>query len=87
MCFPTLNIGTLHNLDTLRLLSCALLQLCDAMLSMELHERFASPHLTFNTLDPGTVNTKMLIAGWGACGIDVVRHLRIDRTALLRSTS
>ena len=21
--------------------------------------------------DPGTVNTKMLLAGWGACGIDV----------------
>lgn len=23
------------------------------------------------TMDPGTVNTKMLLAGWGACGIDV----------------
>ena len=23
------------------------------------------------TMDPGTVNTKMLIAGWGACGISV----------------
>ena len=23
------------------------------------------------TMDPGTVNTKMLIAGWGACGINV----------------
>ena len=22
-------------------------------------------------MDPGTVNTKMLIAGWGACGIEV----------------
>lgn len=22
-------------------------------------------------MDPGTVNTKMLLAGWGACGIDV----------------
>ena len=22
-------------------------------------------------MDPGTVNTKMLIAGWGACGIDI----------------
>mmetsp|Transcript_51497 Transcript_51497/g.77025 ORF Transcript_51497/g.77025 Transcript_51497/m.77025 type:complete len:110 (-) Transcript_51497:48-377(-) len=25
------------------------------------------------TMDPGTVNTKMLIAGWGACGIPVKR--------------
>ena len=25
------------------------------------------------TMDPGTVNTKMLIAGWGACGIPVSR--------------
>jgi hypothetical protein len=24
-----------------------------------------------NTLDPGTVNTKMLLAGWGRIGIDV----------------
>ena len=23
------------------------------------------------TMDPGTVNTKMLLAGWGACGIPV----------------
>ncbi|CAB9524685.1 daunorubicin C-13 ketoreductase DnrU [Seminavis robusta] len=25
------------------------------------------------TMDPGTVNTKMLLAGWGACGINVKR--------------
>jgi len=24
-------------------------------------------------MDPGTVNTKMLLAGWGACGISVKR--------------
>ena len=22
-------------------------------------------------MDPGTVNTKMLLAGWGPCGIDI----------------
>jgi NAD(P)-dependent dehydrogenase (short-subunit alcohol dehydrogenase family) len=27
--------------------------------------------LQVNTLDPGTVNTKMLLAGWGRIGIDV----------------
>jgi hypothetical protein len=47
-------------------------QLCDAMLNMEFSERFGSSQLTFNTLDPGTVNTKMLDAGWGMCGIPVV---------------
>lgn len=27
--------------------------------------------LQVNCLDPGTVNTKMLLAGWGPCGINV----------------
>ena len=27
--------------------------------------------MTLINMDPGTVNTKMLLAGWGACGIDV----------------
>ena len=26
---------------------------------------------TLINMDPGTVNTKMLLAGWGACGIPV----------------
>mmetsp|Transcript_48585 Transcript_48585/g.75647 ORF Transcript_48585/g.75647 Transcript_48585/m.75647 type:complete len:279 (-) Transcript_48585:92-928(-) len=41
-------------------------KLCDAMIVMELHSRYADPpRLTFHTMDPGTVNTKMLRAGWG----------------------
>ncbi len=28
-------------------------------------------HIQCLTMDPGTVNTKMLLAGWGACGIPV----------------
>merc|ERR1719188_1786643 len=41
-------------------------KLCDAMIAMELHARFGDPpQLTFNTMDPGTVDTKMLRAGWG----------------------
>jgi len=53
--------------------SYSLSKLCNAMHTMELADRLkkARPHITCNTLDPGTVNTKMLLAGWGACGIDV----------------
>lgn len=41
-------------------------KLCDAMIAMELHERYGNaPRLTFHTMDPGTVDTKMLRAGWG----------------------
>mmetsp|Transcript_12164 Transcript_12164/g.27814 ORF Transcript_12164/g.27814 Transcript_12164/m.27814 type:complete len:276 (-) Transcript_12164:172-999(-) len=41
-------------------------KLCDAMILMELHERYADPpRLCFHTMDPGTVDTKMLRAGWG----------------------
>lgn len=49
-------------------------KLLDAMLSMEMAERLKSlgtKRVTVNCLDPGTVNTKMLLAGWGPCGIDV----------------
>ena len=42
------------------------------MLVFELHDRHGdAPRLVFNTMDPGTVNTKMLAAGWGMCGIPV----------------
>ena len=44
---------------------------CMAMLSHELSLR-ASPERggpVILSCDPGTVNTKMLLAGWGACGI------------------
>eukprot|EP00667_Euglena_gracilis_P013717 EG_transcript_14155 len=42
-------------------------KLCDAMIIMEMHERYGNPpKLTFNTLDPGTVDTKMLRAGWSS---------------------
>ena len=49
-------------------------KLLDAMLTMEFHERLHQKGLlsstTCNCLDPGTVNTKMLLAGWGRIGID-----------------
>jgi len=52
----------------------SLSKLCCAMIAMELHERYGdAPKLCVNTMDPGTVNTKMLIAGWGRCGIPVAQ--------------
>jgi NAD(P)-dependent dehydrogenase (short-subunit alcohol dehydrogenase family) len=46
------------------------------MLSKEFSERlkeagYGTDQITCNCLDPGTVNTKMLLAGWGPCGINV----------------
>jgi NAD(P)-dependent dehydrogenase (short-subunit alcohol dehydrogenase family) len=51
-------------------------KLLDAMLTIETAARFqaagiGSDRITCNCLDPGTVNTKMLYAGWGPCGVDV----------------
>jgi NAD(P)-dependent dehydrogenase (short-subunit alcohol dehydrogenase family) len=40
-------------------------------LSLARRLREAGSMVTANALDPGTVNTKMLFAGWGPCGIDV----------------
>lgn len=34
--------------------------------------------VTANCLDPGTVNTKMLYAGWGPCGIDLEVRLPLQ---------
>lgn len=63
-------------------------KLCDAMLAMEFAERlqkagYGVQDITCNSLDPGTVNTKMLLAGWGPCGIDVEDAL--DETFLCSS--
>ena len=71
--------GAADALDDLQCASCwsahrayALSKLADAMLVFELHRRYGdAPRLVFNTMDPGTVNTKMLEAGWGMCGIPV----------------
>ncbi len=51
-------------------------KLLDAMLAAEFAGRFEKAGIsldkvTCNSLDPGTVNTKMLLAGWGPIGIDV----------------
>lgn len=51
-------------------------KLFDAMLAAEFATRltkagYGTSKITCNSLDPGTVNTKMLFAGWGRCGINV----------------
>lgn len=55
-----------------------------SMMTYELSHRLATKtttqfrrprSITMNCLDPGTVNTKMLIAGWGYCGMNVDQAL------------
>jgi len=63
-------------------------KLLDAMLTIEMAARFQQAgidvdQITCNCLDPGTVNTKMLLAGWGPCGINVEDAL--DQTWLCSS--
>jgi len=63
-------------------------KLLDAMLAAEIATRLEDSgvdrsRITCNSLDPGTVNTKMLLAGWGPCGINVRDAL--DQTWLCTS--
>jgi NAD(P)-dependent dehydrogenase (short-subunit alcohol dehydrogenase family) len=63
-------------------------KLLDAMLTIEFADRleaagFGPERITCNCLDPGTVNTKMLLAGWGRIGIEVEDAL--DETWLCAS--
>lgn len=56
----------------------SLSKLCDAMIAMELHERYGDPpRLCFHTLDPDPtsswIDTKMLRAGWSRGGHPVTR--------------
>ena len=51
--------------------SYALSKLASMMFTYDLAELMKPKGVTVNCLDPGTVNTKLLIAGWGACGIDI----------------
>eukprot|EP00808_Paulinella_micropora_P003084 g63932.t1 len=47
------------------------------MIAFELHHRYGDPpRLSFLTMDPGTVSTKMLAAGWGMGGIPVEHATR-----------
>lgn len=46
-------------------------KLCNIMQTIEQAEGIPQEVATVNCLDPGTVNTKMLLQGWGPIGIDV----------------
>eukprot|EP00747_Dinoflagellata_sp_TGD_P205003 gnl/TRDRNA2_/TRDRNA2_78721_c0_seq1.p1 gnl/TRDRNA2_/TRDRNA2_78721_c0~~gnl/TRDRNA2_/TRDRNA2_78721_c0_seq1.p1 ORF type:complete len:290 (-),score=36.74 gnl/TRDRNA2_/TRDRNA2_78721_c0_seq1:81-920(-) len=71
--------GASHKLDDLQLrdgwtahTAYSLSKLCDAMMAMEMHRRYGdAPRLCFHTMDPGTVDTKMLRAGWWSGGDSV----------------
>lgn len=41
------------------------------LFTVELANRLAARGVSANCLDPGTVNTKMLYAGWGPCGMSI----------------
>ena len=63
----------------------------DLMLTAQFSKLFSSlpkssplSNIKCLTMDPGTVNTKMLLAGWGACGIPVKRA---NNTYKLAATS
>merc|ERR1719189_563377 len=44
----------------------------DGMMAMEMDQRYGdAPQLCFHTMDPGTVDTKMLRAGWWCGGTSV----------------
>lgn len=51
----------------------SLSKLCDIIFTLHVAQRLQQHNsaLKVNTLDPGTVNTKMLLAGWGRIGIEV----------------
>ncbi|CAE7601041.1 unnamed protein product [Symbiodinium sp. CCMP2592] len=50
----------------------SLSKLCDAMMIVEMDRRYGdAPRLCFHTMDPGTVDTKMLRAGWWSGGSSV----------------
>ncbi|WIA23484.1 hypothetical protein OEZ85_000229 [Tetradesmus obliquus] len=51
----------------------SLSKLCNIIFTLKLAELLQQQgsSVTANTLDPGTVNTKMLLAGWGRIGIDI----------------
>lgn len=51
--------------------SYSLSKLASQFFTRDLAEILKPNGVTVNCLDPGTVNTKMLFAGWGACGIDI----------------
>jgi len=48
-------------------------KLGDLLFTVKLAKLTSSYNIQCLTMDPGTVNTKMLLAGWGACGIPVKR--------------
>ncbi|XP_071488921.1 polyprenol dehydrogenase-like [Diadema antillarum] len=58
-------------------------KLCEIMFNLEMADRLKAHNITANCLDPGTVNTQMLLKSWGKIGIPVEKaddefHLACD---------
>lgn len=49
----------------------SLSKLAVQMLTVKMARQLQARGVAVTCLDPGTVNTKMLLAGWGRCGIEV----------------
>ena len=59
--------------------SYSLSKLASQFFTKDLSERVKGRGLTANCLDPGTVNTKMLYAGWGPCGISIKASFECEK--------
>ncbi|WP_025270370.1 SDR family NAD(P)-dependent oxidoreductase [Hippea sp. KM1] len=46
-------------------------KLCNILFAFKLSRMLKSKGVSVNCLHPGVINTKLLIEGWGACGIDI----------------
>lgn len=46
-------------------------KMCMAAISYEMSKRMSPAEALVVSCDPGTVNTKMLLSGWGPCGIEI----------------
>ena len=57
-------------------------KLCIAAMSHELAMRISTEEALVMSCDPGTVNTKMLLAGWGYCGISIEVEIEVYYTIL-----
>eukprot|EP00933_Yihiella_yeosuensis_P004863 TRINITY_DN109264_c0_g1_i1.p1 TRINITY_DN109264_c0_g1~~TRINITY_DN109264_c0_g1_i1.p1 ORF type:complete len:172 (+),score=24.21 TRINITY_DN109264_c0_g1_i1:55-516(+) len=79
ICTSSMSMGRGDSLKDLQLKSgwdghraYSLSKLCDAMMIVEMDARYGdAPNLCFHTMDPGTIDTKMLRAGWWDGGSSV----------------
>ena len=59
----------------------ALSKVCEIMYTYKMAELLKQSHVTVNCLDPGTVNTNMLLKTWGPIGIPLEEAAFVFRAA------